>query len=45
MIDPIFSTISSIISPQTQDARLPSLTDFLLVDKDETSTSIAPTLL
>ena len=43
-IDPIFTTISSIIAPRTQDARLPALTDFKLVDEDEASTSLAPRL-
>ena len=43
-IDLIFSTISSVVSPQTQDVPLPSLVDFQLVEKDQASTIIAPKL-
>ena len=40
----IFSTISSVIIPQTQDARVPVLRDFQMVDEDEASSSVAPRL-
>ena len=38
-IDPIFSTVSTIISPQKQEASIPALTDFQLVYDDDASTS------
>jgi len=42
--DTIFSTINSIVAPQTQDAQLLSLINFQLVDEDGASTSIPPRL-
>ena len=38
-VDPIFSTISTIISHPMQEAKIPILTDFQLVEEDEASTS------
>ena len=37
-VDPIFSTISTIISHAMQEAKIPALTDFQLVEEDEVST-------
>jgi len=37
-IDPIFSTVGTIISPPKQEASIPSLTNFQLVHDDEAST-------
>jgi len=37
--NPIFSIISTIISPPKQEASIPTLTDFQLVNDDEASTS------
>lgn len=38
-VDPIFSTVSTIISPPIQEAKIPLLTDFQLVENHEASTS------
>jgi len=38
-IDPIFSTVSTIIAPPKQEASIPALMDFQLVDDAEASTS------
>ena len=38
-VDPIFSTVSTIISPPMQEAKIPALTDFQLVEEDGASTS------
>ena len=38
-IDLIFSSINTIISPPMQEAKIPALTNFQLIEEDEVSTS------
>ena len=43
-IDPIFLTVSTVISPPMQKARLPALTNFQLVDEEPSTSYEAPQL-
>ena len=43
-IDPIFSTVSTVISPPMQESRLPALTNFQLVDEEPSTSYEAPRL-
>lgn len=43
-IDPIFSTVSTVISPTMHEARLPALTNFQLVNEEPSTSYEAPRL-
>ena len=43
-VDPIFSTVSIVITPLMQEARLPALTDFQLVEEEPSTSYKAPRL-